>query len=248
MTLNSVDPAGTLVTCVCTVGYENTRLRPLRSTLLKLSTRALSRVTWEARTRTFWMLKFDLENEVQLRRQHLAAPQQPHQRWRHKHFLEVTLGQGLGKAADVVDLEALVGLVDPPLARLQQRVQVHGSAVVVDVVCALAVGEKLDSFDQAGGVSHDGVKVVGGVVVDEAESYLDAFGVDKIRARRQGNANNSRGRGRDGAEGAWEILRIFARHHVGCVGRAHLVVQALHELVIDGVRHHLHVCESIVLS
>ena len=160
----------------------------------------------------------------------------------------MTLGQGLGKAADVVDLEPLVGLIDPPFAWLQQRVQVHGSAVVVDVVCSLAIGEKLDSFDQAGRVAHDGVVVVGGVVVDEAKGYLDALRVDKIRARSQGHANNSRCRGRDGAEGAWEILRIFARYHVGCVRCARLVVQALHEFIVDGVRRHLHVCESIVLS
>ena len=70
----------------------------------------------------------------------------------------------------------------------------------------------------------------------------------KIGARRQGYADNSRSRGRDGAEGAWEILYILARYHVGCVRGAHLVVQALHEFIVDGVRHYLHVCESIVLS
>ena len=37
------------------------------------------------------------------------------------------LREGVGEAADFVDLEALVGLVDPPLARLQQCVQVHCS-------------------------------------------------------------------------------------------------------------------------
>ena len=56
------------------------------------------------------------------------------------------LRQGVGEAADFVDLEALVGLVDPPLARLQQCVQAHRSGVVVDVVRALAVGEKLNSL------------------------------------------------------------------------------------------------------
>ena len=61
-------------------------------------------------------------------------------------------------------------------------VQVHRSGVVVDVVCTrvLAVGEKLNSLDQAGGVSHDGVKVVGAVVVDEAEGDLDALRIDEI--------------------------------------------------------------------
>ena len=40
--------------------------------------------------------------------------------------------------------------------------------------------KKLNSLDQAGGVSHDGVKVVGAVVVDEAEGDLDALRIDEI--------------------------------------------------------------------
>ena len=185
--------------------------------------------------------KLNLENEVQLGRQHLAAAQEPDEGGRHEHLLEVRLGQRLGEASNVVDFKAFVGLVDPPLARLQQRVQVHASAVIVDVVRALAVGEELDSLDQAGGMPHDGVEVVGGVAVDEAESHLDALGVDEIGARGQGHANHARRRGRDGAEGAREVLHILAGDHVGRVGGAHLVVEALHELVIDGVRHNLHV-------
>ena len=37
-------------------------------------------------------------------------------------------------------------------------------------------GEKLNSLDQAGGVSHEGVKVVGAV----AEGDLDALRIDEI--------------------------------------------------------------------
>ena len=122
--------------------------------------------------------KLNLQHQVQLRRQHLAAAQET-EGGRHEHFLKVRLRQGKGEAAGVVDFEALVGLVDPPFARLQ-RVQVHGSRVVVDVVRALAVGEKLDSLDQAGRVPHDGVKVVGGIVVDEAKSHLDALRIDEV--------------------------------------------------------------------
>ena len=124
--------------------------------------------------------ELDLKNKVELRREHLAAAQEPDEGGRHEDFLKVRLRQGVREAADLVDLEALVGLVDPPLARLQQCVQVHRSGVVVDVVCALTVGEKLNSLDQAGGVSHDGVKVVGAVVVDEAEGDLDALRIDEI--------------------------------------------------------------------
>ena len=64
---------------------------------------------------------------------------------------------------------------------------------------------------------RDGVKVVGGVVVDEAESYLDAVRIDEIRAGGQRNANHSRSSGRDGAEGAREVLHVLARYHVGSV-------------------------------
>ena len=99
--------------------------------------------------------ELDLNNKVELRREHLAAAQEPDEGGRHENFLKVRLRQGVGEAADFVDLQALVGLVDPPLTRLQQCVQVHRSGVVVDVVRALAVGEKLNSIDQAGGVSHD---------------------------------------------------------------------------------------------
>ena len=88
---------------------------------------------------------------------------------------------------------------------------------------------------------HDGVEVVGGVVVDEAKGHLHALGVDEIGARGQGRANHARGRGRDGAEGAREVLHILAGDDVGRVGGAHLVVEALRELVIDGVRRNLHV-------
>ena len=45
---------------------------------------------------------------------------------------------------------------------------------------AFAKQKKLNSLDQAGGVSHDGVKVVGAVVVDEAEGDLDALRIDEI--------------------------------------------------------------------
>ena len=65
---------------------------------------------------------FDLQHKVELGRKHLAAAQQPHERGSHEHFLEVALGQRLRKVGDLVDLEALVGLVDPPFARFQQRV------------------------------------------------------------------------------------------------------------------------------
>ena len=106
------------------------------------------------------------QHEVELGREQLAASQQPHQRGSHEHFLEVTFRQRLREVGDLVDLEALVGLVDPPLARFQQGVQVHRPCVVVDVIRALPVGEELDALDQASWVPHDGIEVVGCIVVD----------------------------------------------------------------------------------
>ena len=147
----------------------------------------------------------------------------------------MTLGQRLRKVGDLVDLEALVGLVDPPLARLQQSVQVHRPCVVVDVIGALPVGEELDALDQASWVSHDGIEVVGCVVVDEPEGYLDRLGVQEIAAGRQRDARHPAAGGREGAEAAWEELYVFSSYHVGCVRGAHLEIKRTDEFIVDGV-------------
>ena len=60
----------------------------------------------------------------------------------------------------------------------------HRPCIVVDVIRALPVGEELDALDQASWVPHDGIKVVGGVVVDEPEGYLDRLRVQEIAAGR----------------------------------------------------------------
>ena len=144
------------------------------------------------------------------------------------------------KVGNLVDLEALVGLVDPPLARLQQGVQVHGPRVVVDVVRALPVGEELDALDQAGRMSHDGVEVVGRVVVHEAEGYLDAVGVQKVAACRQRNACHPAAGRREGAETARVELNIFSRYDIGRVASTHFVVQRADQLIVHGVGHLIH--------
>ena len=84
-----------------------------------------------------WVRELDLENKIELGRQHLATAQKAHQGGCHEHFLEMRLGQSVGKAADLVDFEALVGLFDPPLARLQQGVQVHAAGVLAHIVGSL---------------------------------------------------------------------------------------------------------------
>ena len=119
------------------------------------------------------------------------------------------------------------------------RCTLRAYSLMSSVLCP---GKQLDSLDQACWVAHERVEVVGGIVVDEAEGYLDALGVDEIGAGGQGNAGHAGSCGRDRAQGAREVLDIFSRHHVGGVRRPHLVVQGLHELVIDGVRDLLHPC------
>ena len=98
----------------------------------------------------------------------------------------------------------------------------HRPCVVIDVISALAVSKELDSLDQACWVPHDGAEVVRGVVVDEAESYLDAVGVQKVAACRQRDACHPAAGGREGAEAAWKELYVFSSYHVGRVRGAHL--------------------------
>ena len=128
------------------------------------------------------------------------------------------------EVGNLVDLKALVGLVDPPLLGLQKRVQVHRPRIVVDVISALAVGKQLDALDQARRVPHDGVEVVGRIIVHEAEGNLDRVGVQPVAASRQRNARHPGGRGGESAETARVELDIFPRYDVRRVARAHLVV------------------------
>ena len=148
--------------------------------------------------------------------------------------------QGLWKVGNLVDLEAFVGLIDPPFLGLQQAVQVHGSSVVVDVISSLAVCKQLNPFDQARRVPHDGVEIVGRIVVHEAEGNLDRVGVQPIASSRQRNARHPAGRRRESAETTWEELHVFSRYDVGRVASAHLVVQRADELIVDSVGHLIH--------
>ena len=168
------------------------------------------------------------------------AVQEPYERRRHQDLLEVAFWQCNRKVRNLVDLETLVGLVDPPLARLQQRVQVHGSCVVVDVSGSLPISKQLGALDQACWVPHDRVEVVGRIIVHKAESYLDRVGVQPIASSRQRNARHPAGGRRKSAETAWEELDVFSRYDVGRVASAHLVVQRADQLIVDGVGHLIH--------
>ena len=148
--------------------------------------------------------------------------------------------QGLRKVGNLVDLEAFVGLIDPPFLGLQQGVQVHRPCVIVNVICALPVGKQLDALDQARWVPHDGVEVVGRIIVHEAEGNLDRVGVQPVAPCRQRNARDPAGRGGESAEAAWEELDILSRYDVGRVARPHLIIKRADELIVDSVGHLIH--------
>ena len=167
---------------------------------------------------------FDLQHEVQLWWEHFTAVQEPYERRCHQDLLEMTFRQRSRKVRNLVDLEALVGLVDPPFARLQERVQVHRPRIVVDVVASLTVSKKLDSLDQARWVAHDRVEIIRRIVVHEAESYLDRVGVQPVAASRQRNARHPACGRRESAETARVELDVFSCYDVGRVARPHLII------------------------
>ena len=78
---------------------------------------------------------------------------------------------------------------------------------------ALPVGEELDALDQASWVPHNGTEVVGGVVVDEPEGYLDRLRVQEIASGRQRDpchpAAGGRKRGRR-STCAFQIERLMS--------------------------------------
>ena len=133
----------------------------------------------------------------------------------------MTFRQRSRKVRNLVDLEALVGLVDPPFARLQQRVQVHRPRVIINIVASLSISKKLDSLDQARWVAHDGVEIIRRIVAHEAEGYLDRVGVQPVASGRQRNARHPACGRRESAETARVKLNILPRYDVGRVASAH---------------------------
>ena len=84
--------------------------------------------------------ELDLDHQVQLRRQHLAAAQDAHHGGAQQHIRVAVLVHRAGDA---------------------RVVRGHGAAIVVYVVAALAVGEDLDALDEAGGVGRSRGQRVG---------------------------------------------------------------------------------------
>ena len=68
------------------------------------------------------------------------------------------------------------------------------TAVVADVLDALAVGKELDALDEARRVGGAAEHVAGAVRVAEGKRELNGLGIDEIASRRQRNAADPRGR------------------------------------------------------
>ena len=88
------------------------------------------------------------------RRQHLPAAQDARHGGAQQHVRVAALVHCAGDARVVHFVETLHGLVAVVLSALQQVMHGHGAAVVVDVVAALAVGEDVDTLDEASGVGQ----------------------------------------------------------------------------------------------
>ena len=93
-----------------------------------------------------------------------------------QHVRVAALVHRAGDARVVHFVETLHGLVAVVLSALQQVMRGHGTAVLVDVVAALAVGEDLEVLDEAGGVGCGWGQRVGAVRVPDAEGDLDGLG------------------------------------------------------------------------
>ena len=60
-------------------------------------------------------------------------------------------------------------------------------------------------------------------------------GVDEVHSAGQRDPGHAAGRGREGAQGAREELHGPSALHIVYVARRELVIQALHELILDGL-------------
>ena len=184
--------------------------------------------------------ELQLEHQVELRGQHLAALEEPYEGRRHQHFA-VLPGRDLHGMASWVLPEALEAPLVVPLLWLQQGVQVAAPAILRDIVGSLPVGVELDPLDEAAGL--DGAReqaVCVGVVVPDPEGDLHAFRINEIHAAGEGNPRHATGGGRERGEARRVILYVAPGLHVIHVRSGELVVQALRELIVHRLRDVLH--------
>ena len=183
--------------------------------------------------------KLDLQDQVELRRQHLAATEHADEVRRHEH---VALLPGLHRQRPAAGIhrQPLPQAPLPPLLVFQQAVHEGRTAVVADIFHALPVGEELNSFNETARIGRAAQHVAGAVRVAEGKRQLYGLWIDEIDARGDRNAAHPAGARGKSAQRAWEELHRLAGLNVVGVARGQLVVEAGDELVIDGLRHLLH--------
>ena len=181
----------------------------------------------------------DLEHQVELGGQHLAAVEDPDEVRAHEHGAGARGRDGFG-VAPAVRQEALDVPVQPPLLRLQEAVQIRAAVVVGDVLNAGAVGEDLDAVDEGRRVRRAELQRGRGGVVAHREAELDRLPVHEVHAACDWDAAHAaRGR-REDAQTRRVVDHILAALHVIDVARLELVVEALDQLVVHGSSHLLH--------
>ena len=121
--------------------------------------------------------KLDFEHQVELRRQHLLAVEHADQVGSHEHVALLPGLHGQGPAAGVHG-EPLPLAPLPPLVVFQQAVHEGRTAVVADVLDALAVR----------GVGGAAEHVAGAVQVPEGEGQLHRLAVEEVHSGGQGDA------------------------------------------------------------
>ena len=176
-----------------------------------------------------------LQDQVQLRGQHLPALEEPDEGRAHEDVPVLAGGDGLRVAARVLPEALEAPLMIVPFLWLQEGVQ-----VLADVIRPLAIRVELHPLDEAAGLQGAGEQVAGGVVVPHPEGDLDALRVDEVHAAGQRDAGHPAGRGREGGKRRWIVLDVTPRLYIIDVTRRELVVQALHQLIVHSLGHVLH--------
>ena len=101
-------------------------------------------------------------------------------------------------------------------------------------------------LDETARVRRAAEHVAGSVRVAEGKRELNGLGIDEIASRR--DTAHAAGARSKRTQRAWEELHRLAGLNVVGVPRSQLVVEAGDELVVDGLRHLLHLCFTYLRS
>ena len=141
-----------------------------------------------------------LQDQVQLRGQHLPALEEPDEGRAHEDVPVLAGGDGLRVAARVLPEALEAPLMIVPFLWLQEGVQEAAPPVLADVIRPLAIRVELHPLDEAAGLQGAGEQVAGGVVVPDPEGNLHTFGINEIHTAGQRDARHPAGGGREGAQ------------------------------------------------